>query len=57
MLIRTTFIFTAAGKSRGNLYHPRETPKWQKPITSFMNTDSKTTTSNVLSVEERIVNI
>ncbi|XP_029155593.1 PCNA-associated factor-like [Nylanderia fulva] len=40
----------SAGKSSGggNPYHPRETPEWQKPITSFINvaTSSTTTTDN-----------
>lgn len=58
-MLTRTFIFTAAGKSHGggNPYHPRETPEWQKPITSFMNIGSKTTTNNASSVKERIVNI
>ncbi|XP_050462707.1 PCNA-associated factor-like [Cataglyphis hispanica] len=46
----------SAGKSYGggNPYHPRETPEWQKPITSFMNISSKTTTSNASPIKEKI---
>ncbi|GAB1869199.1 PCNA-associated factor [Camponotus japonicus] len=46
------------GKSHGggNPYHPRDTPEWQKPITSFMNTSSKTTTSNASPGKEKIEN-
>ncbi|KAL6423781.1 hypothetical protein ACFW04_010331 [Cataglyphis niger] len=48
----------SAGKSYGggNPYHPRETPEWQKPITSFMNISSKTTTSNASPIKEKIKN-
>ncbi|CAL1679762.1 unnamed protein product [Lasius platythorax] len=48
----------SAGKSYGggNPYHPRDTPEWQKPITSFMNTSSssKTTASNASPTKEKI---
>lgn len=34
--------FSVKSYAGGNPYHPRETPGWQKPITSFMNTSSTT---------------
>ncbi|XP_072767732.1 PCNA-associated factor [Anoplolepis gracilipes] len=44
-----------AGKSYGggNPYHPRETPDWQKPITSFLNVTTKATTINASPMKEK----
>ncbi|XP_076759235.1 PCNA-associated factor [Xylocopa sonorina] len=44
----------ARGKSYsgGNPYHPRETPEWQKPITSFLNQNSMNTAADSSETQE-----
>ncbi|CAL7937786.1 unnamed protein product [Xylocopa violacea] len=38
--------------SGGNPYHPRETPEWQKPITSFLNQSSANKATDSTETQE-----